>query len=545
MIFAPLVIGIVLFTIKSHDRPTVIKVALSGSIAVFLYSLSLLWSYDSSDGSAIFQCVRKTPWINIGGYTTVSYHVGIDGISLWLVILTTFLTPITILSTYGSRIKNYREFLFALLALETAVLGVFLSLDLVLFYIFWELVLIPMFFIIGLWGTGERIKSAMKFILFTMLGSFLMLVGILVLFHVSELKTFDITRLYTDSGLMQLGLQSQSWLFWAFFVAFAVKVPIFPLHTWLPDAHTDAPTAGSVMLAALLLKLGTFGLLRFCMPMFPLAAQHFAVFICVLAVIGIIYGAWVATVQRDVKRLVAYSSISHLGLVVLGLFVFTHNSITGAVLQMVNHGLTTGALFLIVGMLYERRHSRLIADFGGIIRVMPFFGVIFWIITFASIGLPGLNNFVGEFLVILGIFETATGSNIIFGMLAITGVIWCAVYMLWMFQRVMLGEIVHDENKSLKDISRIEKIVLIPIVTAVFFIGLFSPVLTSKMSASIAYALDLSTRAMASGEFGEIAMGVDSSHERINDTSDFEFSFDNSAAFEKIASVQSEGSDAQ
>ncbi len=497
LVFGPVVLGISLLFVRSDDRRTLLDIAFGASAVVFLFSLKLLWDYDSSQIGETIQLVIRKPWIVVGDHIRIEYHLGIDGISLWLVLLTTFLTPITILSTAKAIQKNYRDFLFAILALETAILGVFLSLDLILFYIFWELVLIPMYALIGVWGSGNRIRSAMKFFMFTMLGSVLMFVAILVIYNLSANRTFDLVRLYQDPNLVSMSLGTQAWLFWAFFIAFAIKVPLFPLHTWLPDAHTDAPTAGSVILAGLLLKLGTYGILRFCMPLFPEAANYFAPLICVIAIIGIIYGAWVATVQPDIKRLVAYSSISHLGLVVLGLFVFTENGVTGAMLQMINHGLTTGALFLLVGMLYERRHTRLIKDYGGIIRVMPVFGVIFWIITFASIGLPGMCNFIGEFILILGIFDAQTTMHKVFGAFAVTGVIWGAIYMLWMFQRVMLGKIKHEANLKLKDLDRREIWLMIPILAMVFYIGLFSPTITNKMGASIRGTLDLAKRSVA------------------------------------------------
>ncbi len=498
IVFGPVILGLSLFFIRGNDRRTLMQIAFAASGLVFLYSLSLLWTYDGSPNADAMQCIERAPWIVMGNRIRIEYFIGIDGISLFLVLLTAFLTPITILSTLNSVQKNYREFLFSLLALETGILGVFVALDLILFYVFWEVMLIPMYLIIGLWGSGDRIKSAMKFILFTMVGGVLMLVAILVLYSISEHRTFDLINLYQDPTVLTLSLSAQSWLFWAFFLAFAIKVPIFPLHTWLPDAHTDAPTAGSVILAGVLLKMGTYGLLRFCLPLFPDAAHYFAPLICILAIVGIIYGAWVATVQHDVKRLVAYSSVSHLGLVVLGLFVFTKNGVTGALLQMISHGLTTGALFLLVGMLYERRHTRLIKDYGGVIKVMPMFGAIFWLITFASIGLPPLCNFIGEFLVILGVFEGGTSQHYAYGTFAISGVIWGAIYMLWMFQRVMLGEIKHEENKTLKDIDTRELCVLVPIVALVIYIGLFSPTITSKMESSVERTLALANRTMQS-----------------------------------------------
>lgn len=488
IVFGPAFLGLVLFLIKDKDRRTLMEWAFVASCVPFIYSLSLLTVWNPSGDP--MQCIIRIPFIVIGDNIRIEYYMGIDGISLFLVLLTTFLTPITILSTLNAVEKNYRAFLYMLLLLETGILGSFVALDLILFYIFWEAMLIPMYFIIGVWGSGERIKSAMKFVIFTMVGSFLMLVAILVVFNISALRTFDLIKLSTDENIVQLGRDAQLWLFWAFFLAFAIKVPLFPLHTWLPDAHTDAPTAGSVILAGVLLKLGTYGIIRFCFPLFPLAAYVSAPLIITLALIGIIYASWLATIQRDVKRLVAYSSISHLGLVVLGLFAFTPNGATGAVLQMVNHGLATGALFLIVGMLYERRHTRRISEYGGIIKVMPLLGVIFWIVTFSSIGLPPLNGFVGEFLILLGVFEKNTSTHFAAGIIAASGVIWSAIYMLWMFQRVMLGKITKPDNESLKDLDQRELLVLIPIVILIFVIGLFSPIFTSRIEPSVLRTLD-------------------------------------------------------
>jgi NADH-quinone oxidoreductase subunit M len=487
IVFGPVVLGTILYMTKEKDRLSMLEWALFASVVPFLYSLSLFWTYIPS-GDA-FQLITRLPFIVIGDKIRIEYFLGVDGISLFLVLLTTFLTPIAIISTYKAVQKNYREFLFMLLALETGILGTFLALDLILFYIFWEMTLIPMYFIIGVWGSGDRIRSAMKFVIFTMVGSVLMLVAILVVYSASASKSFDITHLYGDTGLLNLARSTQMWLFWAFFLAFAIKVPLFPLHTWLPDAHTDAPTAGSVILAGILLKMGAYGLLRFCLPLFPDAAHSAAGVIVVLAVIGIIYGAWVATVQRDVKRLVAYSSVSHLGLVVLGIFTFTSDGGTGAVLQMVNHGLTTGALFLMVGMLYERRHTRQIEDFGGLMKVMPMFSVIFWIILFASIGLPPLNGFIGELLIFLGVFQVKSPFYIALGCLAVSGIIWGAIYMLWMYQRVMQGKITHDENRNLLDLDHRELGLLIPILIMVFAIGLYSPIFTNKIGSSVTYTL--------------------------------------------------------
>lgn len=495
IVFGPILLGLTLFFQKRDDRVGILDWALGASIVPLLYSLSLL---GYNPGGSAFQFVIQKPFIVVGNDINIQYHMGIDGISLFLVLLTTFITPIAIYSASKAITKNYREFLFMILAMETGILGTFVSLDLILFYIFWEVTLIPMYFIIGVWGSGERVKSALKFVIFTMTGSVLMLVAILSLYAFSSTHTFDVIKLYTDPNIMGLAKNAQMWLFWAFFLAFAIKVPLFPFHTWLPDTHTDAPTAGSVILAALLLKLGSYGLFRFCLPLFPLAAHAVAPLVIVLALIGIIYGAWVATAQTDIKRLVAYSSVSHMGLIVLGTFAFNAGAGTGAVLQMVNHGLNTGALFLMVGMLYDRKHTRLIADYGGIIKVMPIFGAIFWIVTFASIGLPPLNGFIGEFLILFGVFQVGSTGLLVAGALAVTGVIWSAVYMLWMFERVMLGPIRHAENNDLKDLEHREIWLLVPIVILIFAIGIFSPYLTQKIQPSVIRTLDLANRGVVS-----------------------------------------------
>ncbi len=375
--------------------------------------------------------------------------------------------------------------MIAMLILETGMLGVFISLDLFLFYVFWELMLIPMYLIIGVWGGPKRIYAAVKFFVYTMAGSVLMLVAILVLYfkyyQVSGEYTFDLLKIYN----LDIPLGAQFWLFLAFFFAFAIKVPMFPFHTWLPDAHVEAPTAGSVILAGVLLKMGTYGFVRFSLPLFPYASHQFVPLIAWLAIAGIIYGALVALVQEDLKKLVAYSSVSHLGFVMLGIFVFNVQGMEGGILQMINHGLSTGALFLIVGMLYERRHTRLIADYGGLTKKMPMLAIFFLIMTLSSIGLPGLNGFVGEFLVLVGTFK----ANKLYAVLAATGVILSACYMLWMFQRVMFNKMTNPENKKLKDINKREWAMLLPITILVFWIGIYPKPIISRMDVSVNYLL--------------------------------------------------------
>ena len=413
----------------------------------------------------------------------IQYHVGIDGISLFLVLLTTVLTPIAILSSWNSIEKRVREYYLFMLMLETGMIGVFVALDFFLFYVFWEVMLVPMYFLIGVWGGQRRIYAAVKFFLYTMVGSVLMLVAIIALYFLNGATTFDFPSILANlqSGNLVLNPSQQYWLFLAFFFAFAIKVPLFPLHTWLPDAHVEAPTAGSVILAGVLLKMGTYGIVRFCLPMFPEATRELTPFISLLAVVGIVYGALVAMVQTDIKKLVAYSSVSHLGFVVLGIFALNEQGLQGAMYQMLNHGISTGALFLLVGMIYDRRHTRLIDEFGGLADPLPVFSTIFMIVTFSSIGLPMLNGFVGEFLILLGAFN----ANVTFAVVATSGVILSAVYMLWMYQRVIFGEVTNPKNKKLVDLDFREKLILLPLVALIFWMGIYSESFLRKMDTSV------------------------------------------------------------
>jgi NADH-quinone oxidoreductase subunit M len=419
----------------------------------------------------------------------ISYRVGIDGMSLLLVVLTTFLTPIALLSSWDSITIRLKEYVIFMLFLEVGMLGVFVAVDLFLFYVFWEAMLIPMYFIIGIWGGHDKIYAAIKFFLYTMAGSLLMLIAILWLgYYASTLPgghfTTNLSTLYQIAPSIPHNVQA--WMFLAFTVSFAIKVPLFPFHTWLPDAHVQAPTAGSVILAGVLLKMGTYGLLRFCLPLFPQASFEFTPLVSTLAVIGIVYGALVAMVQTDIKKLVAYSSVSHLGFVVLGIFSMTEEGIQGSMIQMINHGLSTGALFLIVGMLYDRRHTREISQFGGLSKQMPIFATFFMIVMLSSIGLPGLNGFVGEFLILLGSFKSAFLGSHVYTIVAATGVIFAAVYMLWMFQRVMFGQLLNTANQSLLDLSKREIGVLLPIVIFIVWIGVYPAPFLKTSAASTA-----------------------------------------------------------
>jgi NADH-quinone oxidoreductase subunit M len=444
-------------------------------------SLPLWFRFDGDSADVQFEEVHR--WMPTLG---VGYHVGIDGISLLLVLLTTFLTPIALASAWHAIEDRTKEFVITMLLLETGMLGVFVSLDLFLFFVFWEAMLIPMYLIIGVWGGGNRIYAAVKFVLYTMVGSALMLVAILSLYYLhgdaTGSYTFDLLTL--ERWVIPPGT-AQNLMFLAFALAFAIKVPLFPFHTWLPDAHVEAPTAGSVILAGVLLKMGTYGFLRFCLPLFPDASFVFAPVVFALAVIGIVYGAWVSTVQPDLKKLVAYSSVSHLGFVMLGLFTLNQQGVVGGLIQMINHGLSTGALFLMVGMIYERRHTRLIAEFGGLWKVIPAFSALFLVVTLSSLGLPGLNGFVGEFLVLVGAFQV----NRWLAALATTGIIFAAVYLLWMYQRVAFGEITHDENRRLTDLSPREWAVLVPVLLFIVWIGVAPTVFTGKTEATVAALL--------------------------------------------------------
>jgi len=468
---------------ESHHR----WISFGFTTLVFLLSLFLL--KDAAPGTTAFRFEENYSWIaSIGA----RYHLAIDGISLWLVLLTTLLMPIAVLSSWTAIGKRQTTYYALMLLLESALIGVFVSLDLLLFYLFFEASLVPMFFLIGVWGGERRIYAAVKFFIYTSVGSLLMLVGIIALYFIHQgatgVGTFDYPTLLATmrSTAPIISGRAEFWLFLAFAFAFCIKVPLWPLHTWLPDAHTEAPTAGSVILAGVLLKMGTYGLLRFNFGLFPAASRQFAPLMITLAVIGIIYGALVAMVQPDVKRLVAYSSVSHMGFVVLGLFSFTDQGMQGALYQMLNHGVSTGALFLFVGMIYERRHTRLISDFGGLARPMPWFSALFVIASLSSIGLPFLNGFVGEFLIMLGSWTSSAVFHAwIVTMFADTGVIWAAVYMLWMLQRVVFGTRTSDANAKLSDLNFREAALLIPLIILIFVMGVYPSPFLNRSEASI------------------------------------------------------------
>jgi NADH-quinone oxidoreductase subunit M len=501
LLFVPLAGGLLLLFADKTKESFIRYIGFIFSAITFVISLIVYAGYDINKSG--FQLIDKIAWIE---NLHISYHVGIDGISLLLVLLTTFLTPLTLLSSWKAITSRVKEFTFFMLMLEVGMLGVFVSLDMFLFYVFWEAMLIPMYFIIGIWGGDQRIYASVKFFLYTMFGSLLMLVAIiwLAVYASGSLGHFstDIIELYSIGPTVQFEIQR--WMFLAFALSFAIKVPLFPFHTWLPDAHVQAPTAGSVILAGVLLKMGTYGLLRFCLPLFPQSAIYFAPYISTLAVIGILYGALVAMVQKDMKKLVAYSSVAHLGFVVLGIFALTQESVQGAVIQMVNHGLSTGALFLLVGVLYERTHTREISEYGGLAKIVPVFSVFLMIASLSSIGLPGLNGFVGEFLILLGAFKSPVLNSWWFTVFAASGVIFAAVYLLWMYQRVIFGEVKNPKMNDLKDMNKREIFILSTIFVFIVWIGVYP---STFLNVSAKSTQNVIQQVMSGGIHAEVPAG--------------------------------------
>ncbi len=481
VIFLPLIAFLIILALPKENHNAIRMFSLIASIAIFVVSLGLIAPVVSS-AAGKFALETNDMWIET---PPISYHIGLDGISLWMVMLTTLLTPLCVLVSWKSIDKHIKQFFAFLLLLEFGLVGVFCALDFFLFFVFWEVSLVPMYFLIGIWGHDRRIYSAVKFFLYTMAGSALMLIAIIYLYNLSG--TFDYTKILAgiQSGAISLNANEQLWLFLGFFIAFAIKVPLFPLHTWLPDAHGEAPTAGSVMLASVMLKMGCYGLLRFCVPLFPGAARANADWINVLAIIGIVYGALVAMVQPNMKRLVAYSSVSHLGFVVLGIFSFTQQGFDGAVYQMLAHGLSTGALFLLVGFLYERRHSLEISAYGGVSTPAPWLATAFMITMLASMGLPTLSNFIGEYLVLQG----TSLVNMHWTVFAALGSILSACYLLWLYQRVVFGKPTEDLTHHMPDLDFREWAIMVPLVVLMVWVGSYTQSFLPPISASNAVLL--------------------------------------------------------
>jgi len=467
----------ILFFVNKKDEGRIRWLANIAAFIGFLLSLPLWFAFDASGPQ--FQFGERYSWIPSIG---VEYNIAMDGISLLLILMTTLLGFIAILSSWKAVTERVKQYYVFLLFLQTGMLGVFVALDFFLFYVFWEVMLVPMYFLIGVWGGARKLYAAIKFFLYTLVGSVLMLLGILALYFAHHAATgeytFDLVRLMETSYASGL----QFWVFLAFFIGFAIKVPMFPFHTWLPDAHVEAPTAGSVILAGVLLKMGTYGFVRFSIPLLPEASRDAVWWVATLAIIGIIYGALVALVQKDWKSLVAYSSVSHLGFVMLGIFALNTLGLEGGILQMINHGLSTGGLFLLVGIMYEQRHTREIAAYGGIAKVVPVYAAMFLVIALASMGLPMLNGFIGEFLILQGIFQV----NWIYAAFAVSGIVLGAAYLLWLYQRLMFGKLDREENRALADVTRRENATLIPIVALCIFIGVYPKPFLDKLAVPVA-----------------------------------------------------------
>jgi NADH-quinone oxidoreductase subunit M len=477
ILFTPLVGALVLLFVNKRSENVIRWIANTFAFLGFLVSLPLWFRYDPAGPS--WQFTERAPWIpSIGA----EYFLGVDGFSILLILLTTLMGVIAILSSWTAITERVKEYYICMLVLQTGMLGAFVTLDFLLFFLFWEVMLVPMYFLIGIWGGGRRLYSAIKFFLYTLVGSVVMLLGILAVYFYNasipgNAVTFDITHFHT----LSMPFNTQKWIFLAFFLGFAVKVPMFPFHTWLPDAHTDAPTAASVILAAVLLKMGTYGFIRFSLPILPEASRYFVPLMVGLSIVGIIYGALVALAQSDWKRLVAYSSVSHMAMVMLGMFALTPVGITGSIVQQINHGISTGALFLIVGIVYERRHTREISEYGGLSKVMPVFAAVFLVMTMSSIGLPALNGFIGEVLILQGVFVV----NKWWAAVAAIGIILGAAYMLWLYQRTMFGKVDNPANQSLPDLSGRELATFVPLIILAVWIGIYPSPFLRRLETSV------------------------------------------------------------
>ena len=476
ILFEPLAGALLLLLVNKRNENAIRWIANGTTVVGFVISIPLWFVYDPS--VADFQLIERAPWIPSVG---AEYFLGVDGLSVLLILLTTMMGFIAVLSSWTAITERVKEYYIFLLVLQTGMLGAFMSLDFLLFFLFWEVMLVPMYFLIGIWGSSNRLYSAIKFFLYTLVGSVVMLLGILALyFHnhtVTGVYTFDVTQYQK----LAVPYDTQWWVFLAFFLGFAIKVPMFPFHTWLPDAHTDAPTAGSVILAAVLLKMGTYGFLRFSLPILPDASRHFVPMIVVLSIIGIVYGALVAMAQKDWKRLVAYSSVSHMAMVMLGMFALNPVGITGSIVQQLNHGISTGALFLIVGIVYERRHTREISEYGGLSKIMPVYAAVFLVMTMSSIGLPALNGFIGEFLILQGVFVASK----VWALFAASGVVLGAAYMLYLYQRTMFGKVENPRNERLMDLSHREFATFAPLLVLSVWIGLYPSPFLRRLETSV------------------------------------------------------------